>query len=239
MTDNVLNDHALLRDLRRAIATGTLEVTPDGGLSIPKADVMMGGIFRTAVKRLESVQRAIDDLDPDKELWERARGLLLGGPAFELGVEHNKNRVPTLGLNLILNLLFRSRTQIATWYYGPFLSNWTPAATAGSNWAGATGALATELAVAQMVSQATRKASTFGSDADAASVTTSANSEVTLTTGVSGLTWYGLTLNESNAVAYNATDKILLSAAKRTEALSGLGAGDTLVMGYVFAATSS
>jgi hypothetical protein len=239
MTENLFDSPAFLRDMQNAITQGKIEITDDGRMLIPSAGVSAGGVFTSGVKRHELVQRAIDAGDPEQELWAREKTLLVPDSRFELGFAQHHNLVPTLGLNLLLNQLFRNRAAIATWYYGPFLTSWTPAPTAGSNWAGASGALATELSVAQMVTQTTRKAATFGVDAANASITTTAFSEVTLAAGVSGLIWYGLTLNEASAVAYNATDKLLLSASKRPTPLSGLGAGDAFVMGYEFSATST
>ena len=235
---NILSNPAIVRDLERAIASGQIEIT-DNGLFLPNAKLNVGGVFTMGARRSEQVQRAIDEGDTERELFYRMNPNQ--GAHFDFGLEHAHNRVPTVGLNKILNLIFRSSALIGTWYYGPYLSTWTPGATAGSNWAGASsGPLATELAAAQFDEGSTRQAATFGTNAADGEITTSAYTTVTLSSAVtSAVTWYGLTLNESSTIAYNSTDKILLSAAPRTEPLSGLMVGDALIMGYEFGATSS
>jgi hypothetical protein len=236
---NILSNPAIVRELERAIASGKIEIT-ENGLFIPDARLNVGGVFTTGARRAEAVQRAIDDGDSERE-WFYRLNPQPGAAHVDFGIEHAHNLVPTLGLNFVLNLIFRSRTQIGTWYYGPYLSTWTPGATAGSNWAGATsGPLATELAAAQFDEGSVRQAATFGTNAADSEITTSAYTTLTLSSAVtSALTWYGLTLNESSTIAYNSTDKILLSAAPRATAMSGLLAGDALICGYEFGATSS
>jgi hypothetical protein len=149
------------------------------------------------------------------------------------------NLIPNVGLNFVLNVLFFSTSKISTWYHGPFISNWTPVATAQSNWAGAgSGPLATELANAQF-DESNRQAATFGTTASSQSISSSASTTITLATGESGITLYGTTLNQSSTVAYNATDLILLAATAFSTAKSGLGAADVINLDYTISASSS
>jgi len=234
---NVLESNALMRDLARLLANRKYEFSDDG-LMVFGNDVKMsiGGVFDTGASRTEAVQRALDDGDPEKAWSLRGQE----GPRVRFGQELSPNIVPTVGLNHIIDVVLAGGTQAVTWYYGAFMSMWSPAPTAGSNWAGSSsGPLATELTALQGDIVA-RPAATFGTPASGGQITTSALATITLSsTVVTGLTWYGTTLNNIADIGYNASDKILLSAATRDEAMTGLLYGDGLHLGYIFGATST
>jgi len=235
----------LVRDIRRAKDAGQIQFT-DTGLMIVRGDVNMGlgGVYRSAVLRHESVQRAIDDQDPEQEAWARtlvraSEDLLTCRGFFRSQESVDHNLLPTAGMNFVLNVLLFSTAKISTWYFGPFTSNWTPIAGALSNWAGATsGPLATELTDAQITGSA-RVALTMGTTAAAGVIASSVASRVTMETGVSGLTVYGATVNEVSTIAYNVADKILLSATAFSTAKAGLAATDKLDLEYQLTATST
>jgi len=237
---------ALLRDLNQAHQHNQLVIDDEGRMLIPSAKVNVGGIYHTAIRRHELVQRAIDDHDPEQEAWAREQvrlsGMLANHRGFFRTMESvEPNLLPTVGLNYLLNvLLHNSTTKIATWYYGPFVSDWTPTATANANWAGAgSGPLATELAAAQFDEGSTRQSATFVNVAASGEISTSSARTLTLSTGVTGLTLYGATLNQSSTIAYNNTDTVLLSATRFATAKSGLGATDQIMLSYEITATSS
>lgn len=202
----------------------------------------IGGVFSAEVMRHESVQRAIDDHDPEKEAWARHQVMKRGWTRTKEGFfvrdqERTPNLIPTQGLNFILNLVLSSRSKVTSWYHGPFTSNWTPTAGAKSNWAGASaGPLATELADAQFV-ETDRQGASFDT-ADAGSIASSAPTQITIQTGVTNLTVYGTTLNSAQAVNYNMTDQVLLAATRFTNPKSGLGEADVLNLSYTLTATS-
>jgi hypothetical protein len=234
----------IMRDLKRAEAQGKVSFTDDGLMIIGNAGLQVGGVFDSWIHRHELVQRAIDDADPEKEIWAREFVRLRGDLATRRGYfktmeSKEPNLIPNVGLNFVLNVLFFSTSKISTWYHGPFISNWTPVATAQSNWAGAgSGPLATELANAQF-DESNRQAATFGTTASSQSISSSASTTITLATGESGITLYGTTLNQSSTVAYNATDLILLAATAFSTAKSGLGAADVINLDYTISASSS
>lgn len=236
---------AFLRDVRRAERDGDLAFTESGLMLIPDAKMALGGVYHTAINRHELVQRAIDDGDPEQEAWARehvrSAGLLAAGRGFFKTMESVElNLLPTVGLNYLLNLLLYSTSKITTWYYGPFVSDWTPTATANANWAGAgSGPLATELAAAQFDEGSARQSATFATGAASGEISTSSARTLTLATGVSGLTLYGATLNQSSVINYNDTANVLLSATRFTSAKSGLGATDQIMLSYELTATSS
>jgi len=230
---------ALIRDIRRLQSCGRLD---NETLIESAAAMQVGGVFYSDVLRHDMVQQAIDDQDPEKEEWARNFVLQQGHPGYgytSMGAAADHNLLPTGGLNFLLNVLFFSTAKIGTWYFGPFTSNSTPVAGWLSNWAGATsGPLATELTDAQITGSA-RGAATFGIAAAAGVIATSTATSLTLETGVSGLSLYGATLNESSTIAYNVTDKILLAATRFSTAKSGLGAADIINLNYSITATST
>ena len=202
----------------------------------------IGGVFHSSVSRHEDIQRAIDDHDPEKEQWVRkqvaAKRRQLSKAGFvTVQEEHTHNLIPNKGLEFLLNLAFSSRAKVSTWYHGPFISNWTPPASAESNWAGVTsGPLATELPSAQFV-ESNRQPAMFA-DATDGTIETSGATQITIAAGVSGLTVYGTTLNSSQAVGYNSSDQVLLAATRFATPKSGLGETDILNLSYTLTASS-
>ena len=206
--------------------------------------LVVGGVFEDQVWEHPAVITAQEEGDVEKEMWLRNMISTAGRSVFrDQYVQVNGGLPPNLivndGLDFVLNVLFYSTTKISTWYYGPFTSNWTPAATADSSWAGvSSGPLATELPNASF-DESNRQAAVFGSAASSQSITTSSTTDITIATGISGVSIYGHTLNEIATVAYNSTDKILLAATRRSEALTGLAAGTVLKLGYTFGCAST
>lgn len=238
----------LLGDIRKAQGRGQIAFTDDG-LMVVRGDVnlQIGGVFDTWILRHEMVQRAIDDHDPEQEAWARQFVRDTGRLAtregfFETMRSQDHNLIPYYGLAAVLDIIFYTKTKISTWYHGPFTSNWTPVATARSNWSGATsGPLATELPDANF-DESGRQAATFGVAATAGattSISSSTATAITIATGVTPFTMYGSTLNESSTVAYNATDKVLLAATAFATAKSGLGPADVINLNYAITAASS
>ena len=203
--------------------------------------IQVQGIFRDEVWEHPDVIRAMEDGDMEREMWVREWVLRVGQrhEYVQISSADTPNRVVNDGLDFVLNLLFYTTSKISTWYYGPFTSNWMPGATSQSNWAGiSSGPVATELPDASF-NESGRQAATFGSAASSQAIETSATTDVTIATGISGVSIYGHTLNESATVAYNSTDKILLSGTRRSEALTGLAAGSVLKLGYSFGVSST
>lgn len=236
---------AFLRDVKRADQRGELAFTDTGVMLVPAAKMAVGGVYHTAINRHELVQRAIDEGDPEQEAWARehvrSAGLLAAQRGFFRTMESAEpNLLPTAGLNYLLNLLLYSTSKISTWYYGPFVSDWTPTGTANANWAGAgSGPLATELAAAQFDEGSARQSATFASAASGGEISTSSARTLTLSAGVTGLTLYGATLNQSSVIGYNDTANVLLSATRFSSSKSGLGATDQIMLSYKLTATSS
>ena len=234
---------AIQRDAMRAQGKD-IELTDDGKLVLKPARLTIGGVFSFEHKRHEAVQRAIEDGDPEKELWLRDFVRRNGDTQYKrnyvtVDQERAPNLIPNGGLDFVLDLILGSTLKINNWYMGPFTSNWTPSATAQSNWAGASsGPLATELANAQY-DETNRQAATFGNPASSQTITTSAATTFTLSTGVSGLSMYGVTLNSVNTVAYDSTDQTLLAATRFVSPKSGLDAGDLANIGYELSASSA
>jgi hypothetical protein len=238
---------ALLRDIRTAQANGQIEFS-DTGMMIVHGNVNIeaGGVFHSSVLRHEAVQRAIDDGDPEREAWVREwvrrNGdihTLRGYFRDQVGADHNI--IPTFGRNYLLDLMLDATTsKITAWWHGPFKSAWTPAATARSNWAGATsGPLATEVADAD-IDESGRQAAVFTTAAASAAKGAASATRITFASGTSGITLYGSTLNESGTIGYNATDKVLLSAATfASGAKSNLGATDKVDLDFDISATST
>ena len=237
----------LLRDIRRAQASGEIEFSESGMMIVHNnVNIEAGGVFHSSVLRHESVQRAIDEGDPELEAWAREwvrkSGDLHSGRGYfrsQVGADHNI--IPTFGRNYLLDLLLDATTsKITAWYHGPFKSNWTPSATARSNWAGATsGPLATEVADAD-IDESGRQQATFTTAAASAAKGATTPTRITVASGTSGITLYGSTLNESATIGYNVTDKVLLSAAAfASGAKSNLGATDKVDLDFDIAATST
>jgi len=231
-----LSNKALHRDLCRAVANHRYDFDAQGKLVVGGGtNVKVGGTHWMGATRSVAVQEATEAGDFERAWALRSvpdERVLFGQEAFD-------NLVPEGAREHIIKVVLAGETPVTTWYYGPFLSNWIPLDTAGSNWAGSgSGPLATELAVSQFEGTA-RAAATFADDPVSALITSSETVELALSATVTtGITVYGNTLNSTDYVEYNSTDKVLLSAAKRTEPLSGLLYGDGIVMGYVFGATS-
>lgn len=203
----------------------------------------IGGVFDASISRHYLVQRALEEQDPEKLEWTRklvcSKGWNHDREGYvEVERDRTHNIIPTGGLNFLLNLLFHSTAKIPTWYHGPFTSNWTPMATAGSNWAGSTsGPVATELQASQFA-QTNRQPANFQTAAANGQIVASAATQVEIAEGVENVTVYGTTLNSSPAVNYNATDAVLLAATRFTNPKSGLGASDVLNLSYTLTVSS-
>jgi hypothetical protein len=232
---------SLNRDLRKAIANNEYEFDEDGLLHVrERVNIKVGGVFSSWVLRHEAVQKAIETGDKLAEAAARAavdRESDLG--CFRMMESADCNQIPDAGVNFILDLVFGSRSKIATWYHGPFKTNWASFAGAQSNWAGATsGPLATELTNAEY-DETNRQAAVFANPAATKTMTASAATRFTLSTGVSDITLYGSTLNSVNTVGYDATDAVLLAAAQFGSAKSGLGAADKIDIEYEIVGSST
>lgn len=238
----------ILTDLKRAQAAGQVQFTPTGLMVLGPAAMNFSGVYHTKVLKHEEVLKSIQAGDPERELWARAQALANGfdktGHGYVNMAEmesHDHNIVPTIGRNFILDLIFRSAvSKINSWYFGPFKTSWTPAATAVATWAGPTSNLATEVVGTTDITATSRQLATFGNAASASVVTTSTATAITIASGVSNLTLYGSTLNEMSVIAYDAdATKILLSAAAYSTAKSGLSASDVVNMTFQLTASSS
>jgi hypothetical protein len=202
----------------------------------------IGGIFHSSVQRHETIQRAIEDGDPEKEQWARALVAKQGWHRQGHGLvtiqeESTHNLIPDKGLEFILNLALSSRAKVAAWYHGPFISNWIPVANTASNWSGASsGPLATELATAQFT-KVDRQLAAFA-DAVSGVIETSSPTQITIASGVTGLTVYGTTLNSSPIVGYNSTDQVVIAATRFATPKTGLGETDILNLSSSLTASS-
>ena len=86
---------------RREVANRQYEISDSGGIYLPKAKVMLGGVFE------------VDHIRDGKSL----------------GITRDHNIVVNEGLNSILSVVFNAGTQITAWYVGIFEGNYTPVAT--------------------------------------------------------------------------------------------------------------
>ena len=229
---------SLVRDLKHALRNKKYEL--DGAdLVVPSSKIRAGGVFTSSILRHPAVQKAIEAGDKLAEAAARQAAFMAPDADCERMLESvDHNQIPDAGINFLLDLLFGSASKISTWYHGPITTNWSGFAGAQSNWAGATGGLATELPEANY-NETNRQAAVFANPAASKSITASTPTRFTLATGTSGITLYGSTLNETNTVAYNATDKILLAAAQFGSAKSGLGAGDKIDIEYEIEGSST
>lgn len=201
----------------------------------------VGGQFATTVRRHALVQDAIERGDPEREAWMRryvrALGAVKAGRDYvTVGQQTHHNVVPNGGMNFLLNLLFRSRAKISTWYVGVFTDDVTPDSTWKSNWAGASsGPKARELPDAAY-DEAGRRPLDF--DADASGQLIESNDVTfTLASGQAGVDAHGFTVNSVATVGYNAVDQILWAATRFDEdgigsSKLGLSSGDTLSTKY-------
>lgn len=87
--------------LRREIVNRRYELTDDGRILLPRAKILLGGVFEHEVIR----------------------------DGKSLGVYRDRNIVVNEGLNHILGAVFNAATQITAWYVGIFEGNYTPLAT--------------------------------------------------------------------------------------------------------------
>lgn len=237
--------NALLGDIRQAVATHNYDVTDSGMVVFDnRVGVQAGGQYHTRTLRHELVQQAIEDNDPEQEAYWRQwlfnSGTVHTGNGF-MTVEDSRDRnlIPTLGLNYLLDVILGNTIKKSAWYFGAFTSNSAPAASWGPDWGKTAGGSATEITSAQMVTQTTRPAATFGDAAASGVLASSDATRITLAEGVSGLALYGATLNSSSAIAYSGTSEILLSAVRFASTKSGLGAGDKVDLEYEITATST
>jgi hypothetical protein len=237
---------AILNDLKRAQAAGTIQFTPAGLMVLGETGMNFAGIYDTRIRKHESVLEAIQAGDPEKETWARLQALARGddrtGRGYvETEASRDCNIVPTVGRNFVLDLIFRSGTsKINSWYFGAFKSSWTPAATAVATWAGSTANLATEIVGTTDFTGTARPLATFGTGASSSVIATSAASAITIASGVTNLTLHGCTLNEISTIAYDAdATKILLSAAAYATAKAGLAASDVVNLTFQLTASST
>lgn len=230
---------SFVRDLKRALRTFQYE--QDGSaLILPESKLRVGGVFTSWVLRHERVQKAIETGDALAEQAARAlapRGSDVGYFKMQASADHNM--IPDAGVEHILDVIYGGTSKVATWYHGPFTSNWSSFALAESNWAGATsGPLATELPNASY-DETNRQAAVFADPAASKTMTASSPTRFTLATGVSGVTLYGSTLNSTSTVNYNATDEVLLAAAQFGSPKAGLGAADKIDIEYEIVGSST
>jgi hypothetical protein len=236
---------ALVREVKAAQAAGKIAFSDDGKLMIlTPAKLAVGGVFNTWIMRHEAVQRAIEDGDPEKEVWLR-EALLRGGAEFsDAGYfrtmqSEDHNLIPDAGINHILDVVFRTAvSKKSNWYQGPIKTNVTPAAGWLSNWSGAGGAApASELVPTTDYTVSARVEAVFtaaGSKKIACTAT-----RFTLASGTSGITLYGSTLNSVSTAAYNVTDQVLAAATLFSASKSGLGAADKIDIEYEITGASS
>lgn len=231
---------ALIRDIKRLHANKQIEFDDDGRMVLCRdVNVSLGGVFRSSIDRHELVAKAVATGDPEREQWAR---ILVAAKADgqyirqQEGEDHNL--IPDAGLNHYLDIVLGAGTQVTTWYFGLFKSNWTPVAGALSNWAGAgSGPLATELTQAEF-DESGRRAAVFGAAASKVKAT-STPTTFTLATGTSGISLYGATLNSTSTIAYNNTDKVLIAATRFTTTKTGLGATDKANVDYTITGSST
>lgn len=234
---------SLVRDLRRLFSGKKYEIDEEGFAHFRnQTNVKVGGVFDSWVMRHESVQRAIETGDKLAEMAARALLDTSSDAGYFRTMEScgDHNKIPDAGINFILNVILGSTSKVATWYHGPFENDWSSSfATGTASWAGAlSGPLGTELG-ADQYDEGARVAAIFGDAAAAKSIAASAASRFTISTGESGITLYGSTLNNVATVAYNATDKVLLAAALFGSAKSGLGGGDKVDIEYSLTGSST
>jgi len=232
---------SLLRDFKRALETCQYEFVQGGGILLSRAKAVIGGVFPFQLLRHEAVLRAEQEGDLEKAAWlrqwVREQGERVRAGFVEIASEVSPNLIPDAGLTYMLGSSMDSATtKKSAWYFGPFSTNWTPGASAVSNWAGAgSGPLATEFTT---YDESNRQAWSRGT-ASAKSVTNSSATTLTISTGVSNATLYGLTLNSVATQNYNVTDQILAAASKFSVAKTGINAADVANLTYTLTASSS
>lgn len=236
---------SILNDMRKAKKKGYISIDDDGQLYVGgHSNFRIGGVFHTWVKRHESVQRAIEDKDPEFELWARQnvtrQGLAQSQRGYvEIEQSDDHNKIPFDGIDFILELiLYPSTAKITQWWHGPFTSNWTPVDGALSDWSKVAGGLATELTALQY-GVSVRKQAYFNNVASSQSISHSAVTAITIAAGYSGITMYGSTINEISTIAYASQDKILLAATTFGSPKSGLGETDVINLGYTLGGTDA
>ena len=235
---------AIMRDLKRAAANHKLELDDEGNLHVGNhANFTIGGHFSTVVHRHWLVQKAIDLGDADRVRWAREYVRKMGDVLFHrdyipMMESCDKNIVPNPAINSILDTLFGTAVKIGPWYQGPFTTDWTPADTTPSSWAGATNNLATELQDAQY-DETNRQLVDFGAAAASQNILTQNPTRFTLATGQSGVAIYGSTLNDINTVAYDSDTQVTIAATRFTAAKTGLGAADKIDIAYDITGSST
>lgn len=240
-----MNIDQIVKEVKAAQAAGKIDFV-DGQMVISTpADLTIGGYFNSSVMRHESVIRAIEEQDPEKEIWLRNQLFMTGAVYSDQNYvrmmeARDHNLIPDAGINAILDILFRTAvSKVSNWYQGPIKSNVTPGSGWLSNWSGAGGAApGSELVPTTDYTVSARVEAVFGT-AGSKKITTSTPTRFTLQTGTSGITLYGSTLNSIATAAYNATDKILAAATLFSTAKSGLGAGDKIDIEYEISGASS
>lgn len=240
-----MNIDQIVKEVKAAQAAGKIDFVDGQMVITTPAHMTVGGYFNSSVMRHESIQRAIEDRDPEKEQWLRNQLFMTGAVNSDRGYVRmmegrDHNLIPDAGINAFLDILFRTAvSKVSNWYQGPIKSNVTPGSGWLSNWSGATGAApGAELVSTTEYSVAARVEAVFGS-AGSKKITTSTPTRFTLPAGTSGITLYGSTLNSVSTAAYNATDKVLAAATLFSSAKSGLGAGDKIDIEYEISGASS
>jgi hypothetical protein len=213
----------------------------------PPTNMKLGGVFELEVQRHKAVQKAIEAGDPDEVSFIRRmvgdHRLSAGRRDYEsVGMLATPNLIPDLGINLALDLLFFTTAKVSTWYAALFTSDSTPLASWASNWAGvSSGPVATELPN-NSYDENGRQALVFSSAAASKSIA-SGVTVFTLASGVSALSVYGLTINSTDSVGYNLSDRILFAATRFDDSggstKTGLGATDKLNASYTITGASS
>lgn len=222
---------SIMKDLKNKKATFT-----DSGLML-MGNVLVKGLCEVEVRKHPLVLEAISRNDPEMEKWARSFASNEKHKYETVETLSNTNLVPDAALNLILNLLYYSTSKVSTWYAAIFTNNVTPSAGWLSNWAGASsGPLGAELPDASY-DESARQAFVFSSAATGGVIESAAGStKFTLSTGVTGVSAYGLTVNSVSTVAYNLTDRYLAAATRFDQSggatKTGLSATDELGCKY-------
>lgn len=171
----------------------------ESGIYFPRQKVIFGGVFTHDVRR-------------NGEL---------------LGERQDSNIVVNEGLTHVLNILFRSGTQVATWYLAPFKGNYTPLATDTAANITANSTEATEYDEAARVE--------YNEAAPSSQVVTNSANRATFTFNAP-ITVYGAFL--ASASAKSAITGTLLSAGKFAAARAVVAA-DELLIRYDFTAADA
>lgn len=234
---------SLTQELRRAIAAFRYELTDKGEILVPKAKVLIGGVFTSEVLRHEYVQKAIDSGDKDKIAHVRNHILRLGlhyegYGYFPMQEAVDTNIVPDAGVNFVLNLICGTTPKQSNWYQGLISQNATPNSSWGAGWSGITAHMADEFpdttvsgGTGNHYTGSGRRATSFAAASNRVIASSSAASFV-MGTGTADVSIYGSTLNTVATVNWDGASGYLLSAARFSSPKTGLGAADVLNVSY-------